>query len=65
MYVIFVSLFNVFHQHMEKYAQLDFIKFFSFEIDYFVGTSCFFFVFKKYRHAFLLGNKSKLSFHLF
>ena len=52
-YVIFVTLFNVFDKHREKYAKLDFVKFISLEITYFVGTDCF--VFKKYRHTFLSG----------
>ena len=59
MYKIFVTLFNVFDQHHEKYVKLDFVKLISLEIDYFVGTGCF--VFKKYRHSFLSGIKSKLS----
>ena len=50
----------VFDKHREKYAKLDFVKFISLEINYFVGTGCF--VFKKYRHTFLSGNKSKLFF---
>ena len=49
--------FNVFDKHREKYAKPDFVKFISLEINYFVGTSCF--VFKKYRHTFLSGGKSK------
>ena len=56
MYVIFVTLFNVFDKHKEKYAKLDFVKFISLELNYFVGTGCL--VFKKYRHSSLSGNKS-------
>ena len=41
MYVIFVTLFNVFNKFREKYAKLNFVKFISLEINYFVGTSCF------------------------
>ena len=42
MYIIFVTLNSVFfNMHREKYAELDFVKFISLEIDYFVGTSCF------------------------
>ena len=44
MYVIFVTLFNVFERHREKYAKLDLVKFISLEINYFVGTSCFLFL---------------------
>ena len=40
MYVIFVTLINVFDKHKEKY-----VKFISLEINYLVGTSCFFFLF--------------------
>ena len=61
MYVIFVTLFNFFDKHREKYSKLDFIKFIWLEINYFVGTDCFF-IFKKYRHTFLSGNKSKFPF---
>ena len=63
MYKIFVTLFDVFDQHQEKYVKLDFVKLISLEMDYFVGTGCF--VFKKYRHSFLSCNKSKLPFPLF
>ena len=63
MYVIFVTLFNVFDKHREKYAKPDFVKFISIEINYSVETGCF--VFKKYRHTFLSGNKSTLPFSLF
>ena len=56
MYVIFVTLFNVFDKHRENYDKPDFVKFISLEINYLVGTGCF--VFKKYRHASLSGNKS-------
>ena len=41
MYTIFVTLFNVFDKHREKYAKPNFVKFISLEINYFVGTSCF------------------------
>ena len=44
MYVIFVTLFNDFDKHREKYTKLDFVKFISFEINYFVGTGCFLFL---------------------
>ena len=44
-----------------KYATPDFVKCISLEINYLVGTGCFFFVFKKYKHKYkyasLLGNK--------
>ena len=64
MYVIFVTLNLMFLISIEKkYAKPDFVKFISLEINYFVGTGCF--VFKKYRHAFLSGNKTKLPFPLF
>ena len=63
MYVIFVTLFNVFDKQRGKYAKPDFVKFISLEINYFVGTGCF--VFKKYRLTFLTGNKSKFPFLLF
>ena len=43
MYVIFVTLFNVFDKHKEKYAKLDF-KFISLEINYFVETGYFLFL---------------------
>ena len=33
--------FNVFDKHREKYAKPNFVKFISFEINYFVGTICF------------------------
>ena len=42
MYVILVTLSNVFDKHMEKYAKLDFVKFIPLEINYFVGTSFLF-----------------------
>ena len=41
MYVIFVTLFNVFDKHRQKYVKPDFVKFISLEINYFVGTGCF------------------------
>ena len=63
MYVIFVTLFNVFDKHRGKYAKLDIVKFISLEINYFVGTGCF--VFKKCWHTFLSCNKSKFPFPLF
>ena len=44
MYVIFVTLFNIFDSHREKYAKPDFVKFISLEINDFVGTSCFLFL---------------------
>ena len=44
MYVIFVTLFNVFDKHRGKYAKLDFVKFISHDINYFVETSCFLFL---------------------
>ena len=47
MYVIFVTLFNVFDKHREKYSKLDFVKLISLEINYFVGTSCLSFFFKE------------------
>ena len=53
---MYVTLFNVFDEHREKYAKPDFVKLVSLEIIYLwelVG-----FVFKKYRHASLSGNKS-------
>ena len=42
MYVVFVTLSNVFDKHKEKYAKPDFVKFISLEINYFVGTSFLF-----------------------
>ena len=63
MYVIFVTLFNIFDKHREKYAKPNFIKFITLEINYFVGTTCFLFL--RNIDTFLLGNKSKLSFTLF
>ena len=54
--LFFVNLFNVFDMHREKYAKPDFVNFISLEINYFVATGCF--VFKKYRHTFLPGNKN-------
>ena len=62
-YVIFVTLFNVFDEHRGKYAKPDFVKFISLKMNYLVGTGCF--VFKKYRHAFLSGNKIKLPISFF
>ena len=59
-----LPLFNFFNKHRGKYAKLDFVKFISLEIIYFVGTS-FIFIFKKYRHDSLSYNKSKLPFALF
>ena len=56
MHVMFVTLFNVFDKRREKYAKPDFVKIISLEINYFVGTVVF--VFKKYRHASLSGNKN-------
>ena len=47
--------FNIFDKHREKYAKPDFVKFISFEINYFMGTGCF--CFKKYRHTFLSDTK--------
>ena len=41
MYVIFVTLFNVFDKHREKYAKSDVVKFISLEINYFVGIVLF------------------------
>ena len=41
MYVIFVTLFNVFDRHKGKYAKPDLVKFISLEINDFVGTGCF------------------------
>ena len=40
MYVIFVTLFNVFDKYRGKYAKPDFVKFISLEINYFV-VFCF------------------------
>ena len=60
MYVIFVTLFNVFDKHRGKYAKPDFVKFISLEINYFEGTGCF--LLKKYGHTFISGNKSELPF---
>ena len=42
MFVIFVTLFNVFDEHREKYAKPDFVKFISFEIIYFVEPTVLF-----------------------
>ena len=56
MYVIFVTLFNIFDKLRGKYAKPDFLKFISLGINCFVGTGCF--VFKKYGHTSLSGNKS-------
>ena len=61
MYVIFVSLFNIFDKHKEKYTKRDFVKFISLEINFFVGTD--YFVFKKYRHAPLSGKKVSFPIH--
>ena len=44
MYVIFVTLFNVFNKHRGKYAKPDFVKFISLELNYFKGTGCFCFL---------------------
>ena len=44
MYIIFVTLFNVFDKHGEKYVKPDFVKFISLEINYFVGTSSLLFL---------------------
>ena len=63
MYVIFVTLFNVFNKHREKYAKPGFVKFISLEINNFVETG--YFVLKKYRYASLSGNKTKLPFPFF
>ena len=41
MYIIFVTKNSVFDKHGEKYAKLDFVKFISLEINYFMGTGCF------------------------
>ena len=41
MYVIFITLFNVFDKQREKYAKPNFVKFIFLEINYFVGTGCF------------------------
>ena len=42
MQVIFVTLNSFFlDKHREKYAKLDFVKFISLEINYFMGTGCF------------------------
>ena len=39
MYIIFITLFNVFDKHRKKYAKSDFVKFICLEL--FVGTGCF------------------------
>ena len=44
MYVIFVILFKIFGKNREKYVKPDFVKFISFEINYFERTSCFCFL---------------------
>ena len=38
MYVIFITLLNVFDKHRGKYVKPDFVKFISLEINYFVET---------------------------
>ena len=44
MHDIFLTLFNVFDKHREKYTKADFVKFISLEMNYFVGTNCFLFL---------------------
>ena len=44
MYVIFVTLFNVFGKHRGKHAKPDFVKFISLEINYLVETGWFLFL---------------------
>ena len=41
MYTIFVTLFNVFDKHRERYAKPGFVMFISLEINHFVGTGRF------------------------